>query len=62
MISSVTQSPISQHALLTGQEVCRAAIESVSPRQLVWGSVSVVEKVGRSTVMHVGGREYPLDQ
>ena len=61
MVSSVTQSPISQHALLAGREVCRAAIESVSPRQLVWGSVSVVERVG-STVMNVGGREYPLDQ
>lgn len=54
-------SSISQHALLTGREVCRAAIESVSPRQLVWGSVNVVEKDG-STMINVGGREYPLDQ
>ena len=50
-----------QQSLLAGREICRAAIESLSPCQLVGGSVRVME--GKNgTVLCVGDREYPLDQ
>ena len=51
-----------QQSLLAGREICRAAIESLSPRQLVGGSVKVVDAAGSGAVLGVRGREYALDQ
>ena len=57
-----TTTTISNHqqSLLIGQEIFHAAIDSVSPCQVVGGHVRVTE-VGKSAVMCVGGREYPLN-
>ena len=54
-----------KQSLLALEEITRVAIESVSPRQLVGGSVRVVRGVGSecgAAVMSVGGREYTLNQ
>ena len=59
--TSTTASLHHQQSLLAGREICRAAIESLSPRQLVGGNVRVMEKES-GAVLYVGGREYPLDQ
>ena len=51
-----------QRSLRAASEVCREAIASVSPRQLVARSVSVAESEAGAHVMRVGGREYSLNQ
>ena len=53
-----------QRSLAMAKEIGRAALESVSPRELLGRSVRVtrVENEHSSAVMSVGGRDYTLDQ
>ena len=52
-----------RRSLVALSEMCRSAIESVSPRQLVCGRVRVKEGGRRDTaVMCVDGRDYALNQ
>ena len=64
MLSATTSTTIPRLQPFTvGQEICHAAIDSVSPSQLVGGAVRVEERGGGGgAVMCVGEKEYPLDQ
>ena len=50
-----------QRSLSAARDICREALASVSPSQLVHGSVRVEEKMG-AHVMCVGDKEYVLNQ
>ena len=52
---------LSSLVVSAGKAICQAAVESVSPQQLVHRAVSVKEREG-GTVMCVEGREYQLNQ
>ena len=64
MLSALTASTNHRRkqSILALEEITRVAIESVSPRQLVGGSVRVVRSECGAAVMSVGRREYTLNQ